>query len=64
MQMMKCKQNVGSVKSGCVLLKSPNLREVEEELTSWAVLKHEKEFAIALKCIIHFHNERMSDIFL
>jgi hypothetical protein len=63
-QMVQSQEYVRSVKSGSVFFESPNLRQVEEELTSWAVLKNEKQFAVALESVVHLNNERMPDIFL
>lgn len=55
--MVKCQKNVAGVKSCCVFFEPANLRQVEEELTAWAILKDKEQLAIALKCIVHFYDE-------
>ena len=64
MEMVQCKEDVGGIEPSCVLLESSNLTQVEKELPTWAVLKHERQFAIALECVIHLDDKRVSDIFL
>jgi hypothetical protein len=40
--MMKGQQNVRCVKPGSILLEPSNLREIKEELSSWAIFKNEE----------------------
>ena len=62
--MVKSKQYVRGVKPRGVLLESTNLREVEEELATGAILENEEEFAVTLEGVVHLHDEWMADIFL
>lgn len=55
--MLQSHQDVGSIELGCVLLKASNLTQVEEKLTTWAVLETEVQLAFSLERIIHFDNE-------
>ena len=57
MEVLQSHQDVGSIKLGCVLLKASNLTQVEEKLTTWAVLETEVQLAFSLERIIHFDNE-------
>jgi len=50
-------QDVGSVELGCILLKAPNLTQVEEKLTTWAVFETEVQLAFSLERVVHFDNE-------
>lgn len=55
--MLQSHQDVGSVELGCILLKAPNLTQVEEKLTTWAVLETEVQLAFSLERVVHFDNE-------
>ncbi len=57
MQVLEGHQDVGSVELGGILLKTSNLTQVEEELTTWAVLKAKVEFAFSLESIVHFDDK-------
>ena len=59
--MLKCKEDVGSIKLCSVLLKAADLAQVEKELTTWAVLKAEVQLALSLESEIHLDNELMMD---
>ena len=61
--MLKCKEDVGSIKLCSVLLKAANLAQVEKELTTRAVLKAEVQLALSLESEIHLDNELMMDTF-
>ncbi len=56
-QVLQGHQDVGGVELSGVLLKTPNLTQVEEKLTTWAVLKAKVEFAFSLESIVHFDDE-------
>ena len=53
--MLQGEKNIGRVKLGSVLLKSPYLTQVEEKLTAWAVLQAKVELALRLKRVVHLH---------
>ena len=55
MQVLQGEKNIGRVKLGSVLLKSPDLTQVEEKLTAWAVLQAKVELALRLKRVVHLH---------
>ena len=59
--MLKCKEDVSSIKLCSVLLKTADLAQVEKELTTWAVLKAEVQLALSLESEIHLDNELMMD---
>jgi hypothetical protein len=40
---LECQENVGCVESSGILLESANLRQIEEEFSTWAVFKHKEE---------------------
>jgi len=61
--MLQSKADVCCVESDGVLLESSDLREIEKELTAWAVFENEKELGLALECEIHLDDEWMFDIF-
>ena len=64
MQVLQGKQDVRSVKLGGVLLESTDLAQVEEELTTWAVLKAEVELALGLERVVHLDDELVIDALL
>ena len=61
--MLKCKEDVGSIKLCSVLLKAANLAQVEKELTTWAIFKAEVQLALSLESEIHLDYELMVDTF-
>ena len=63
-QMMQRQKYVRGVESGRVLLESPDLGQVEKQLSSWAVLQHEKQFAVALEGVVHLDDEWVPDVLL
>ena len=63
-QMLEGKKDVGCVELCSVLLKSTNLTQVEEELTTWAVLKGDIQLALSLECIVHLDNKIVVYTFL
>jgi hypothetical protein len=62
-QVMQRQKYVRSVKSGSVFLESPNLRQIEKKLSSRAVLKDEKQFAVALEGVVHLDYKWVPDVF-
>ena len=61
--MLKCKEDVGSIKLCGVLLKAANLTQVEKELSTWAIFKAEVQLALSLESEIHLDYELMVDTF-
>ena len=61
--MLKCKEDVGSIKLCSVLLEAANLAQVEKELTTWAIFKAEVQLALSLESEIHLDYELMVDTF-
>lgn len=61
--MLKCKEDVGSIKLCSVLLEAANLAQVEKELTAWAIFKAEVQLALSLESEIHLDYELMVDTF-
>lgn len=55
-EMLQSQQNIGSVKLGCILLKSANLTEIEEQLASGAVLQTEEQLGLRLEGVVHLHD--------
>ena len=41
-EMLQGQKDIGGVELSCILLESANLTEIEEQLSSWAVLKTEE----------------------
>ena len=64
MQVLKSEQDVCSIELGCVLLKAPNLTQVEEKLTAWAIFKTEIKLARSLESKVHFDDELVVHAFL
>ena len=62
--MVQGQKYVRSVKSGSIFFESPNLGQVEKQLSARAVLEHEKQFAVTLERVVHLDYERMPDVFL
>jgi len=60
---LKCKEDVGSIKLCSVLLEAANLAQVEKELTTWAIFKAEVQLALSLESEIHLDYELMVDTF-
>lgn len=63
MKVLQGEKNVRSIKSNSVLLETTDLAEVEEELTTWAILQYKEQLSLALESVVHLDNERVLDIF-
>lgn len=61
--MVKSNEDVGGIEARCIFLEPANLLKIEEQLATRTVLKYKEKFAVALKCIIHLHDERMFNTF-
>ena len=64
MEVLESEENVGGVELGCVLLESADLTQVEEELTSWAVLETEEKLLLGLEGEVHLDDEAVAHTFL
>ena len=62
--MLQGEEDVRCVELGGVLLETTDLAEVEEELTTWAVLKAEVELALRLERVVHLDDELVIDALL
>ena len=61
-QMLDGKKNVGSIKFGCILLKTANLGQVEEEFAPGAILQAKEQLFGVLEGVKHLHNEFIVDV--
>lgn len=59
--MLQGQKNVCSIELSCVLLKATNLAQVEEELSTRAVLEAEVKLALSLECVVHLYDELVID---
>ena len=59
MKVFQREQNIRCIEPSSVLLEATDLRQIEEELSTWAVLKHEKELRLRLECVVHLNNKGM-----
>ena len=57
MHCIQSKDNLSSVKTGLIFSKSLLLHQQIEQLSSWAVFQHEKEFSFVLERIKQLDNE-------
>ena len=64
MEVLQGEQDVGSIELGGVLLESANLTQIEEELTTRAVLETEEKLLLRLEGEVHLDNEAMTHTFL
>lgn len=55
--MLQGQQNIRGVELGSVLLKAPDLTQVEEKLATGAVLEAEVELALSLERVVHFDDK-------
>ena len=53
MEMLKGKKDIGCVELGCILFEPTNLTQVEEELTTRAVLEAEEQLGVRLEGVVH-----------
>ena len=63
-EVLQGEQDVGSIELGGVLLESANLTQIEEELTTRAVLETEEKLLLRLEGEVHLDNEAMTHTFL
>ena len=63
-QVLQGEEDVCCVELGGILLETTDLTEVEEELTTWAVLKAEVELALRLERVVHLDDELVIDALL
>ena len=62
--MVQGQQDVGGVEPCGVLLESTDLRQVEEQFATRAVLEDEEELGVALEGVVHLDYKRVPHIFL
>lgn len=55
--MLECKKYIRGIEPGSILFEPADLRKVEEELAAWAILEDKEELSLALKGVVHLHNE-------
>ena len=62
--MVQSQQDVGGVEPCSILLEATNLRQIEEQFATRAILEDEEELGVALEGVVHLDYKRVPHIFL
>ena len=64
MEVLKCKQDIRRVELCSILLEPSNLTQIEEKLTTRAILQAEVQLVLCLERVVHLHDKCVIHTFL